>query len=212
MKKIIELIEILKDSYKDAKCSLDFTTSFEMVVSVILSAQCTDARVNKTTPSIFKDYSTPEDFATIDIKLLEKLIHPCGFYKNKAKNIQACAKKLVEEFNSEVPSNMKDLLTLPGVGRKSANVILLECFGICEGVAVDTHAKRVSNRLGLSSEIDPLKIEKDLIAKIPKEYLKDVNHLFVWHGRYVCTSRSPKCEICSVKKYCIKYKKDVIIN
>lgn len=203
----IEFVETLKKAYPDATCSLDFTTPFEMVVSVMLSAQCTDERVNKTTPSIFKKYKTPEDFANIDISLLEKLIHPCGFYKNKAKNIKACATKIVNDFGGKVPQTMEELLTLPGVGRKSANVILLEAFGIANGIAVDTHAKRISNRIGLSKESDPEKIEQDLLKIFPKEYLKDINHLFVWHGRKTCDARKPNCENCMVKEYCKSYKK-----
>ncbi len=199
---LIDLINIMKNTYPDATCSLDFNNPFELVVAVMLSAQCTDERVNKTTPALFKKYNTPEDFSTIDLSVLEEFIHPCGFYKNKAKNIKACAQKIVNEFNGEVPQNMEDLLTLPGIGRKSANVILLEVFGIANGVAVDTHCKRISNRIGLSSHSDPLKIEKDLIKVFPKEYLKDVNHLFVWHGRKTCTARNPKCSACSINKYC----------
>lgn len=199
---IIELVKILKDTYPDATCSLDFTTPFEMVIAVMLSAQCTDERVNKVTPILFKRCSTPEDFVNIDITELENLIHSCGFYKNKAKNIKACAKKIVEEYNGEVPRTIEELITLPGVGRKCANVIMLEAFGIAEGIAVDTHAKRISNRLGLSNKSDPEKIEQDLLKIFPKEYLKDINHLFVWHGRNTCDSRKPKCENCTVKKYC----------
>lgn len=198
----IEIIEILKKSYPEAKCSLDFKTPFEMVVAVMLSAQCTDERVNKVTPGIFSKYNTPKDFANIDIKELESLVHPCGFYKNKAKNIKACSKKIIEQFNGEVPQNMEDLVNLPGVGRKSANVIMLEAFGIACGVAVDTHAKRIANRLGLSSETDPKKIEQDLIRIYPKKYLKDINHLFIWHGRNCCTARNPKCNVCSISNYC----------
>lgn len=200
-----EFIEILKKTYPDATCSLDFTTPFEMVVSVMLSAQCTDERVNKTTPAIFARYKTPEDFATIDLSELETLIHPCGFYKNKAKNIKACAQKIVTDFNGNVPQTMDELLTLPGVGRKSANVILLEAFGIANGIAVDTHAKRISNRIGLSKELEPEKIEQDLLKIFPKEYLKDINHLLVWHGRKTCDARKPNCEKCCVNHFCKTY-------
>jgi endonuclease-3 len=202
----IKLIETLKQTYPDATCSLDFTTPFEMVVAVMLSAQCTDERVNKTTPTLFAKYKTPYDFANIDIQELEDLIHPCGFYKNKAKNIKSCAKKIVDDFNGEVPNNINDLLSLPGVGRKSANVILLEAFGIANGIAVDTHAKRISNKIGLSTESDPEKIEQDLLKIFPKEYLKDINHLFVWHGRYTCNARKPNCEKCTIKQFCDTYK------
>lgn len=202
-----KIIEILKEYYPDATCSLDFTTPFEMVVATILSAQCTDERVNKTTPSIFPYYSTPEDFANMDIKKLEELIHPCGFYKNKAKNIKACAQKLIHDFNGIVPQTADELISLPGVGRKTANVVMLEAFGIAEGIAVDTHAKRISNLIGLSDESDPLKIEQDLLKLFPKEYIKDVNHLFVWHGRNTCIARKPQCEKCPVRDYCEYYKK-----
>ena len=198
----LDLVKILKETYPDAKCSLDFTTPFELVVAVMLSAQCTDERVNKTTACIFPKYNTPADFAKMDIKKLENLIHPCGFYKNKAKNLKACAQKLISDYNGVVPNNMEQLLTLPGIGRKSANVILLDAFGIAEGVAVDTHCKRISNKIGLSLESDPEKIEQDLIKIFPKSTLKDINHLFVWHGRYTCTARSPKCEFCKINKYC----------
>lgn len=201
----INLIEILKNTYPDAKCSLDFKTPFQMVVAVMLSAQCTDERVNKTTPELFNKCKTIEDFANIDIQDLEKIIHPCGFYKNKAKNIKLCAKKVLDNFNGIVPNTMDELLSLPGVGRKSANVIMLEVYGIANGVAVDTHAKRISNKLGLSNNKEPEKIEQDLIKQIPKKYLKDINHLFMWHGRNTCTARNPKCEICTVKEFCKYY-------
>ena len=199
---IKNFVQILKDTYPDATCSLDFETPFQMVVAVMLSAQCTDERVNKTTPALFERCKTIQDFAYIDIKELESIIHPCGFYKNKAKNIKLCAKQVLENFNGEVPKTMDELLTLAGVGRKSANVILLEAFGIANGIAVDTHAKRISNRIGLSSESEPEKIEQDLLKIFPKEYLKDINHLFVWHGRKTCDSRKPLCEQCTVRDYC----------
>ena len=204
---VINFVELLKKTYPDATCSLDFETPFQMVVAVMLSAQCTDERVNKTTPELFKRCKTIQDFVDIDIKELEEIIHPCGFYKNKAKNIKLCAKQVLENFNGEVPHTMEELTSLAGVGRKSANVILLEVFGIAEGIAVDTHAKRISNMIGLSKETDPSKIEQDLIKIFPKEYLKDINHLFVWHGRNTCVARKPKCDVCPVNKYCKTYKK-----
>lgn len=204
---IINFINILKQTYPDATCSLDFKNPFQITVAVMLSAQCTDERVNKTTPALFEKCKTIEDFANIDIKELEEIIHPCGFYKNKAKNIKECARMALTKFNGEVPHTMDELLTLPGIGRKSANVILLEAFGIAKGIAVDTHAKRVSNRMGLSSETDPEKIEQDLLKIFPKEYLKDINHLFVWHGRKTCDSRKPLCETCTVKQFCKYYLK-----
>ena len=205
-KDAIIIIEALKKMYPDAKCSLDFSTPFQMLVSVVLSAQCTDERVNKTTPSIFSKYSTPQDFADMDIELLEELIHPCGFYKTKAKNLKRTAQILVEKNDGIVPNNMEDLMSLPGVGRKSANVIMLEAFDLPQGIAVDTHCKRIANRLGFSSESDPAKIEQDLLKVIPKEYYKDVNHIFIWHGRNVCTSQKPKCDSCKLQQYCKFYK------
>ena len=201
------VIDILRSTYPDATCSLDFTTPFEMVVAVMLSAQCTDERVNKTTPILFNKCKTIKDYANIDIKELEEIIHPCGFYKNKAKNIKLCAKQVLGNFNGIVPNNMEDLLTLAGVGRKSANVILLEVYGIANGIAVDTHAKRISNLMGFSNEKEPEKIEQDLIKVLPKDYLKYVNHLFVWHGRNTCIARNPKCDFCSVKDFCKFYAK-----
>ena len=204
---IVNFINILKQTYPDATCSLDFKNPFQITVAVMLSAQCTDERVNKTTPALFERCKTIEDFANIDIKELEEIIHPCGFYKNKAKNIKECAKMVLTKFNGEVPHTMDELLTLPGIGRKSANVILLEAFGIAKGIAVDTHAKRVSNRMGLSLETDPEKIEQDLLKIFPKEYLKDINHLFVWHGRKACDSRKPLCDTCTVKQFCKYYLK-----
>ena len=198
----IKIINILKKYYPDATCSLDFSTPFEMMISVMLSAQCTDERVNKTTPHLFEKYNTPEKIIKADIKEIEELIHPYGFYKNKAKNIKACSEKLLEEFNGIVPENMEQLQSLPGVGRKSANVIMLEAFHNPQGIAVDTHAKRISNKMGFSEQSDPEKIEQDLLKQIPKEYYYDVNHLFVWHGREICNARNPKCDKCPVKEYC----------
>ena len=202
----IKFVELLKETYPDATCSLDFTTPFQLVVAVMLSAQCTDERFNKTTPALFERCKTINDFANIDISELEKIIHPCGFYKNKAKNIKLCAKQVLENFNGVVPQTMNELLSLAGVGRKSANVILLEVFGIAEGVAVDTHAKRISNLVGLSKESEPEKIEKDLVKLFPKKYLKNLNHLLMWHGRNTCVARNPHCDNCSVKSFCNYYK------
>ena len=204
-----EIVLKLKNAYPDATCSLDFSLPFELVVAVILSAQCTDERVNKTTPALFNRCKTVEDFANIDIKELEEIIHPCGFYKNKAKNIKLCAEQIINNFNGEVPHTMKELTSLAGVGRKSANVIMLEVFGIAEGIAVDTHAKRISNLMGLSKEKEPEKIEQDLIKFFPKDSLKDINHLFVWHGRNSCVARKPKCDTCPVNNYCEFYNKSI---
>ena len=202
-----EIIKILKDYYPDAVCSLDFTSPFEMMVSVMLAAQCTDERVNKTTPNLFDKYNTPEKMVMISQEELENIIHPCGFYKTKAKNIIATSKILIEKYGGKVPENMKDLQSLPGVGRKSANVIMLEAFHNPQGIAVDTHAKRISNRIGFSNETDPEKVEQDLLKQIPKELYYDVNHLLVWHGRKICDARKPKCDVCPVSNYCKEYRK-----
>ena len=201
-KQAIEILVTLKSTYPDAKCSLDFASPFELLVAVILSAQCTDERVNKTTPNIFKNYKTPEDFANMDLELLEQLVHPCGFYKNKAKNIKATAKILATKYNSKVPSTMEELLLLPGVGRKTANVVMLEAFNNPQGVAVDTHCKRIANRIGFSKESTPEKIEQDLLKIFPKQYYYDLNHIFMWHGRNICTSQKPKCDICPIASKC----------
>ena len=200
-----KIVEILKDTYPDATCSLNFTTPFEAVVSVVLSAQCTDERVNKTAPALFAKCKSVQDFADIDIKELENLIHPCGFYRNKAANIKACAKKILEEFDGKVPSTMEELLTLPGVGRKTANVVLLEVFGIANGIAVDTHAKRISNKLGLSNNSTPEKIEQDLLKIFDKEDLKSINHLLVYHGRNFCKAINPDCKSCTINNFCKTY-------
>lgn len=204
----IQIVTLLKKTYPDATCSLDFKTPFELTVSVMLSAQCTDERVNLTTPALFQKYPTIKAFANADLSELEEMVHPCGFYKNKAKNIKACAQKVLSDFGGKVPHTMEELTSLPGVGRKSANVILLEVFGIAKGIAVDTHAKRIARRIGLSKQTDPSKIEQDLIKIFPEEYLKDINHLFVWHGRNLCTARNPKCKQCPLQKYCKEYQKN----
>ena len=204
---VIKIIEILKQAYPDAKCSLNFTTPFEMLIAVMLSAQCTDERVNKTTPSIFSKYNSPQDFVNIPLDELETLIHPCGFYKNKAKNIKLTSEKLLNNFGGQVPQTMEELMSLPGVGRKTANVVMLEAFNKPQGIAVDTHAKRISNKLGLSEKSEPEKIEQDLLKLIPTKYYKDINHLFIWHGRNICTARNPKCVDCPIKGYCKSFKK-----
>lgn len=201
-KNAIEILDKLKLTYPDATCSLNFSKPFELVVAVMLSAQCTDERVNKTTPILFEKCKEIQDFISIPIDELENIIHPCGFYKNKAKNIKICAKQILEQFNGIVPNTIDELLTLAGIGRKSANVIMLEVFGIAQGIAIDTHAKRIANLTGLSNEKDPIKIEQDLLKLFPKESLKDVNHLFMWHGRNICIARNPKCHSCPISHLC----------
>ena len=159
----IKIVEALKRAYPEAKCSLDFETPFQMMIAVMLSAQCTDERVNLTTPSLFAKYNTPEKMANAPIEELEELVHPCGFYKNKAKNMKLASQKLLNDFNGKVPNTMEELITIPGVGRKSANVIMLEAFNNPQGIAVDTHVKRISNRIGFSKQSEPEKIEQDLL-------------------------------------------------
>lgn len=201
-KQAVEIFELLKKQYPDAKCSLDFNTPFEMMVAVMLSAQCTDERVNKVTAEFFPKYNTPKAFADMPLEDIENLIHSCGFYKNKAKNLKLASQKILTEFNGEVPQTMEELMSIPGVGRKSANVIMLEAFNNPQGIAVDTHAKRISNRIGFSSAKEPQKIEQDLLKLFPKEYYHDANHILIWHGRNTCKSQKPNCENCCIKHLC----------
>ena len=197
-----EIAEKIINLYPNAKSSLDFKTPFQMLVAVCLSAQCTDARVNMITPALFKKYKTPKQMANADIKELEELVSSISFYKNKSKNLIAASKKIEEDFDGVVPNDMELLQTLPGVGRKSANCIMLDAYNNPQGIAVDTHVRRISQRLGLSKETDPQKIETDLLKCIPKEYWKDVNHTFILFGRDTCSAQKPKCENCPLKKYC----------
>jgi endonuclease-3 len=201
-----EIAEKIINLYPNAKSSLDFKTPFQMLVAVCLSAQCTDARVNMVTPALFKKYKTPKQMANADINELEELVHSISFYKNKSKNLIAASKKIESDFDGIVPNDMELLQTLPGVGRKSANCIMLDAYNNPQGIAVDTHVGRISQRLGLSKETDSLKIEADLLKHIPKELWKDVNHTFILFGRDTCSSQNPKCDECPLKKYC-KYKK-----
>ena len=201
----IKIIEILKELYPDAKCSLDFNTPFEMLVAVCLSAQCTDERVNKTTPSIFAKYDTPQDFANADIHELEELVHPCGFYKNKAKNLKLAGEKIMKDFNGIVPQTMEELMTIPGVGRKSANLIMGDVFGK-PAIVTDTHCIRLVNRIGLVDGIkEPKKVEMALWKIIPPEEGSDLCHRLVYHGRDVCSARTkPHCDVCCLQDICKK--------
>lgn len=201
-KDAVSIVKKLIQIHPDAKCSLNFSSPFEMLVAVCLSAQCTDERVNQTTPALFAEFDTPEDFANAHLSDLERLIRPCGFYKNKSKNLISAGKMIVSKFNGQVPQTMDELVSIPGVGRKSANVIMLEAFNSPQGIAVDTHCKRIARRLGFSSETEPSKIEKDLCEYIPQKYWKDVNHVFIWHGRKICSAQRPKCGCCELQEYC----------
>ena len=199
---VIEIFEILKKEYPDAQCSLNFNSPFEMMIAVMLSAQCTDERVNKVTAEFFPHYHTPQDFADMSLEKIESLIHSCGFYHNKAKNMKLASQKILKDFKGEVPHTMNELMSIPGVGRKSANVVMLEAFNDPQGIAVDTHAKRLSNRIGFSKKSEPEKIEQDLLKLIPKEYWKDANHILIWHGRNICKSQNPQCEKCVLRHLC----------
>lgn len=200
--KAIQIFETLKKEYPNATCSLDFNTPFEMLVAVMLSAQCTDERVNKVTAEFFPKYHTPQDFAAMPLEDIEKLIHSCGFYKNKAKNLKLASIKILQDFDGEVPQTMEELMTIPGIGRKSANVIMLEAFHNPQGIAVDTHVKRLSNRIGFSKKTEPEKIEQDLLKELPKKYYEDANHILIYHGRAICKVQNPSCDKCCVAKLC----------
>lgn len=200
--KVIEIFELLKKQYPNAKCSLNFSSPFEILVAVALSAQCTDERVNKVTAEMFPKYNTPQHFANLPLEYIENMIHSCGFYRNKAKNLKLASQKILNNFNGEVPNTMEKLMSIPGIGRKSANVIMLEAFNNPQGIAVDTHVKRISNRIGFSNEKEPEKIEKDLLKIFPKEYYYDANHVLIWHGRLTCKSQSPNCKNCCIKHLC----------
>lgn len=206
-KRLPKIIRILKKTYPDAKIELNFGDNFQLLAAVVLSAQCTDKRVNKVTPALFKRFPRVQDFAECDLSELERMIYSTGFYKNKAKNIKAAAQKIVAEFDGEVPGSMEYLLKLPGVARKTANVILDAGFGRSEGIVVDTHVARVSGMLGLvdmklSKAKNAVKIEQKLMELVPHKEWAGFAHLLVWHGRRICIARKPKCEVCSVKSLC----------
>ncbi len=196
-----KVFALLKKSYPDAKIALDFNTPFELLVATILSAQCTDARVNMVTPELFRKYPSPKSFAEADVKELQQDIRSTGFYRQKAKSLISCGKSLVEKFGGDVPRTMEELLMLDGVGRKTANVLLGSAFGI-PGIAVDTHVRRLAQRLGFSETDDPTKIEFDLMELFPRKDWTMLNHLLISHGRKICIARNPKCEECVVNKLC----------
>ncbi|MGB9938830.1 endonuclease III [Methanosarcina sp.] len=193
---------LLKEEYPDVKPSLNYGNPLELLVATVLSAQSTDVQINKVTEKLFKKYRTVEDYAIADLRELENDLYSTGFYKTKAKNIKAAAQIIVEKYNGEVPSTMEELISLPGVGRKTANIVLARAFGIAEGVAVDTHVKRVSRRLGFTKNSDPVKIEKDLISLARKEDLDSISMTLIYHGRKVCQAKKPKCPSCVVNQLC----------
>jgi endonuclease-3 len=200
------ILQKLDESYPNVTCALDHHTAFQLLISTILSAQCTDERVNQVTKTLFVKYRTPKDFAYANLAELEQDIRPTGFFRNKTKSIMGAGKKIVEEFGGEVPRTMDELLTLPGVARKTANVVLGTAFGIAVGVVVDTHVIRLSNRLDLSRNTDPKKIEQDLMQVIPQDKWILFSHQLIWHGRKVCQARKPKCAECNLELLC--YAKD----
>ncbi|MBN1794581.1 MAG: endonuclease III [Candidatus Omnitrophica bacterium] len=197
-----EIIGILKKSYPKSRTALDYTDSLQLLIATILAAQCTDERVNKITPALFEKYKNAADFSRARQSVLEKEIHSAGFYRNKAKNIIAAAKRIVKDFDGRVPGTMAELITLPGVARKTANIVLSSCFRRAEGIAVDTHVKRLSGRLGFSREHNPEKIERDLMRIIPKDEWLDINYILVNHGRTICNARKPACSGCVVRHLC----------
>ena len=198
----LEVLVVLKRLYPDATCSLNYETPVQLLVATILSAQCTDERVNKVTPALFSRYPDAQALAYCDREELEKLVHSTGFYRNKAKNIQGACQKIMEEFGGEVPQQMEQLLSLSGVARKTANVVLAHAFGIIQGVTVDTHVKRLSQRLGLTKETDPVKIERELMKLLPQPDWENFSISIIYHGRAVCNARKPICSACDLSHVC----------
>jgi endonuclease-3 len=198
----LKVIELLEREHSDAKIALHYTNPLELLVATILSAQCTDERINMVTKALFKKYTKAEDYANADLKELEQDIKSTGFYRNKAKNLKKCCQLLVEKYNSQVPKTMEELTELSGVARKTANIVLTNAFGVVEGVAVDTHVRRLAQRLGLSGNDDPDKIEKDLMRIIPKDKWMRITDLLIFHGRRVCTAKRPNCAACVLNKFC----------
>ncbi len=203
--RVNKIISALQMEYPDAGTSLGFGNPLDLLVATILSAQCTDKMVNKVAPRLFKKYKRADDYANADIRVLMKEIRSIGLYRSKAKNIKNMARIIVQDFNSKVPDSIDKLVTLPGVGRKTANIVLSNAFGRNEGIAVDTHVKRISKRLGLTTNDEPTKIESDLIKIVPEKYWGIFNHLLVNHGRAVCRARDPLHSKCRIRSYCKWY-------
>ncbi len=208
-KRVQAILAKLDEAYPAPTCALEHENPFQLLIATILSAQCTDVRVNQVTRSLFQKYRKPEDFAFANQQELEAEIRPTGFFRSKAKSIRGASKKIVEEFSGEVPQTMEQLLTLPGVARKTANVVLGTAFGIPSGIVVDTHVQRLAGRLDLTRNTDPKKIEQDLMPIIPREKWIIFAHQLIWHGRRVCQARRPQCMQCNLESIC--YSKDKII-
>jgi endonuclease-3 len=196
------VLELLEKNYPNAEIALEYANPLQLLVATILSAQATDQQINRITPNLFKKYKTAGDYANADVEELEQYIKSSGFYHNKAKNIKNCCKTIVEKFHSKVPKTMNELIELPGVGRKTANIVLANAFGVVEGIAVDTHVGRLAQRLGLSENKDPNKIEADLMKIIPKNKWIRIADLLIFHGRRVCTAKKPNCAGCVLKRIC----------
>ena len=199
--RVKEIIKILSKEIQDSRIALRFSNPLELLIATILSAQCTDVKVNQVTVDLFKKYHSAKDYAKANLAELEEEIRPTGFYRNKAKSIHKCCQELVARFGGEVPKTLEELVTLPGVGRKTANVILGNAFGI-PGIAVDTHVRRVSQRVGLTKNDDPTKIEFDLMEIVPKDEWTHFSNLLIWHGRRTCVAKKTLCEICPIRKWC----------
>ena len=203
-KVVCEILNRLEVMHPDAECELNYNTPFELLVAVILSAQCTDKRVNQVTQKLFQVYNTPEQFASLGEEELIEFIFTCGFYRNKARNIILASRDIVEKFGGQVPRDIENLMTLAGVGKKTANVVYSVAFG-GQAIAVDTHVLRLSNRIGFCDSNDPLKVEQALMQILPKESWSRAHHLLIHHGRYTCSARNPQCSECLISEYCKYY-------
>ena len=208
-KDVVKVLDILKETYPEAGCALDYGNRFQLLISVVLSAQTTDKSVNKVTPLLFSKYPDPVSLASADETDVQEIIRTIGMYRTKAKNIIALSGKLALEFNGQVPGTMEELVSLPGVGRKTSNVVLAEGFGE-QRIAVDTHVFRVSNRIGLAHEKDVLSTEEALMKAIPSERWTEAHHLLIFHGRRICSSQRPKCDTCPINEYCNWFKHNAI--
>jgi endonuclease-3 len=200
--RVLKIIGLLEKEHPDAKIALQYSNPLELLIATILSAQCTDERVNMVTQKLFKKYRTAKDYANADLKSLETDIRSTGFYRNKARNIKKCCQLLVEKFNSQIPRTMEEILELAGVARKTANIVLSNAYGVIAGIAVDTHVRRLTQRLGLTKNDDPNRIEEELMQIIPKKYWMRITDLLIFHGRRVCTAKKPMCGKCVLNKLC----------
>jgi len=201
-KKAREIIAVLREEYPDARCSLDHRDAWTLLVATILSAQCTDARVNMVTPGLFEQFPTPADFATAPVEEIEEAIRSTGFFRNKAKSIQGAARALIERHGGGIPNDMAALVKVPGCGRKTANVVLGEVYDEPDGVVVDTHVGRIAKKLGLTDQTDPVKAERQLNECVPREDWRDFGHLLIAHGRKTCRARAPQCDACGIYRWC----------